>query len=148
MDLSWQYIWILCKMPWKSFEDLVYVLNCWLAFLRRRTSHREKLGSYCNSPGEKWWWLWARTVAMETQWIQIEVILEVETSASPSFRLCFPLFISHHYDHMYWFLSLECFLKRQQNIVGKSDALLVLGYENVGKFPGLSVLQLHGNEKK
>lgn len=46
------------------------------------------------------------------------------------------------------FLSLECLLKWQQNIVGKSDALLFLGYENVGKFLGLSVLQLHGNEKK
>lgn len=32
--------------------------------------------------------------------------------------------------------------------MGKSDALLFLGYENVGKFLGLSVLQLHGNEKK
>lgn len=26
-------------------------------------------------------WLWVRTVAMEMQWIQIEVILEVETSS-------------------------------------------------------------------
>lgn len=31
--------------------------------------------------------------------------------------------------------------------MGKSDALLVLGYENVGKFPGLSVLQLHEMKK-
>ena len=32
--------------------------------------------------------------------------------------------------------------------MGKSGALLFLGYENMGKFFGLSVLQLHGKEKK
>lgn len=103
-DGSWQEVWILCKMQWKSFDDLVSVLNSWLWLLRRGKCHREKLGGCCNSLGGKWWWHWTR------QWRgkeeeRFEMILEVEASRSPLSLLCFPFFISvmflHHYDSSY-----------------------------------------------